>query len=307
MTTRKANHAGGSSTWVIDPHGEITLSLDRSPYAWLRSPRLDEVYWPIGKSPAYQAPSIDLPRRQPGANLSWSELDIGPYLPRVVYPHSPEPGVNVNWVRPVIITEGSSEVDFFKHLRNCPADLKAQVPAKRKWRARGLHRREPAAVRFVDRCSCFLRQGLPALKSGPSPQSLTGAAVFIAGRAHCEMRDEWKSHLAGEDGKGLARNLAVRAAWGFIWSAVRYRLRDATGLFCRPLDVVLRSRGLSGVVWVPTLGVAVAIVRHDGFYGLVTYDTNLGAMVTGSYAAIKFGRWRRKVTPKPGRGASTSS
>jgi hypothetical protein len=152
----------------------------------------------------------------------------------------------------------------------------------------------------VERCSCFLRRGVPALKAGPSPQSLTGAAVFIAGQAHREMRAEWKSHLAGEDGEGLARNLAVRAAWGFIWSAVRYRLRDATGLLCRPIDAVLRSRGLSSaVVWISTMGVAVAIVRHDGFSGLVAYDTNMGAMVTGSYAAIKFGRWRRKATPKP--------
>ena len=53
------------------------------------------------------------------------------------------------------------------------------------------------------------------------------------------------------------------------------------------------------VVWVPALGVAVAVIRHDGFYGLITYDTNLGAMITGSYAVIKFGRWRRRVAPKP--------
>jgi hypothetical protein len=266
---------GKSRRWVVYPYREITSSPGDSRYAWLTSLRLEEFYWPNGEPPPYRAPSIDPPDRK----------------------HD----VNVNRIpRPILLVDGPADAEFIAHLGDCPANPQARVPAKRRWRARGLHRRAPATARLVVRCSCILKQGLPALKSGPSPQSLTGAAVFIAGRAHCEMRDEWKSHLAGEDGKGLARNLAVRAAWGFIWSAVRYRLRDATGLICRPLDVVLRSRGLSTVVvWVPTLGVAVVIVRHDGLYGLVTNDTNLSAMVTFIYAAIRVGRWRRRVTPKP--------
>lgn len=262
--------------WVLYPYGEITSPFDESPYVRLQHLRLEEARWPTGEPPPlYQAPAVELPRRKPGVGPSWS--------PRVV-----------------LAVEGPGDVEFFTHLRDCPANPLAQVPAKRKWRARGSHRRAPVAVRLVDRCSCFLRQGLPALKSGPSPQSLTGAAVFIAGRAHCEMRDEWDCHLAGEDGQGLARNDQVRASWGFLRAAVRYRLRDAADLAWRPFDAVLRSRGLSSVVvWVPTLGVAVAVVRHNGFYGLVTYDTNLGAMVTGIYGVIRLGRWRRKVTPKP--------
>jgi hypothetical protein len=215
------------------------------------------------------------------------------------HPHQ-QPDGGWFWLPAVNLAEGPGDAGVLIGQVDNQTNLQLHLTAKRKWRARGLHRRERAAARLVDRCSGFVRQELPALKSGPSPQSLTGAALLIAGHAHCEARDEWKCHLAGEDGNGLARNLAARAAWGFVWSAVRYRLRDATGLLWRPLDAVLRSRGLSRlVVWVPTLGIAVAVIRHDGFYGLVTYDTNLGFMVTGSYGVIKLGRWWRKVTPKP--------
>jgi hypothetical protein len=169
-------------------------------------------------------------------------------------------------------------------------------PNRWKFRARGFHRRDRLTVRVAGAVGSYL----VVSRSVISPTSLTGAAAFIAGRKRSEIRDEWESHLAGEAGQGLARNLQVRAAWGFLWSAVRYRLRDAAGLAWRPVDAVLKSRGLSSVVvWVPTLGFAVAIVRHDGFYGLVTYDTNLIELSGGIYLVLKTGRWWRKAAPKP--------
>ena len=131
-----------------------------------------------------------------------------------------------------------------------------------------------------------------------SPGSLTGAAVFLACKKRSAVRDEWRSHLSGPTGRGLGRNDQVRAARGFLWSAVRFRLQDAADLAWRPIDAVLGSRTLSNLfVWGPVLVVLIAIVRHDGRYGLVADDQDPIALGLFLYGAIKVGRWYRKVKP----------
>lgn len=145
------------------------------------------------------------------------------------------------------------------------------------------------------------RQGRAAIIS---PRRLTAAAVFLAGRKRSAVHDEWRSHLSGWTGRGLAREEQIRAARGFLWSAVRYRSSDAAGLVGRGFDAVLRSRSMSDLtVWVPVLLAMLAVVRHDGPYGLVTYDLNLIELGVGIYGAIRYGRRRRGVKPakrKPG-------
>jgi hypothetical protein len=131
-----------------------------------------------------------------------------------------------------------------------------------------------------------------------SPRRLTAAAVLLAGPKRSAVRDEWRSHLAGWTGCGLVQDEQIRAARGFLWSAVRYRLSDAVGLVGRGFDAVLRSRSMSNLaIWIPVLLAVLAIVRHEGLYGLITYDLNLIELGGGAYGAIRYGRCRRGVKP----------
>ena len=131
-----------------------------------------------------------------------------------------------------------------------------------------------------------------------SPQRLTNLAAFLAGPKRSSLLGEWRSHLSGETGCGLARKDQVRAARGFLVAAVRYRLQDARSLAWRPADAVLRSRTLSNLfVWGPVAVVLVAIVRHDGRFGLVADIQDPAALGAFLYGVIRTGRWWRGVKP----------
>ncbi len=140
----------------------------------------------------------------------------------------------------------------------------------------------------------------PARGTVLSPARMTRIAVSIVGQKRSEVGDEWRSHLFGEPGRGLSRRDQVRAARGFLWSAVRFRLQDAADLAWRPVDAVLGSRTLFNLfVWGPVFVVLLAIVRHDGRYGLVADDQDPLALGLFLYAAIKVGRrYRRIKLPK---------
>lgn len=134
-----------------------------------------------------------------------------------------------------------------------------------------------------------------------APQRLANLAAFLAGPKRSSLLDEWRSHLSGETGCGLARKDQIRAARGFLVAAVRYRLRDAASLAWRPADAVLCSRTLSNLfVWGPVALVLVAIVRHDGRFGLVTDIQDAGELGAFLYGVIRTGRWWRGVKlPEP--------
>ena len=55
-----------------------------------------------------------------------------------------------------------------------------------------------------------------------SSRQLTGAAVFLAGRTRSSLADEWRCHLAGWTGQGLARREQTRVALGFLRAAAAY-------------------------------------------------------------------------------------
>jgi len=131
-----------------------------------------------------------------------------------------------------------------------------------------------------------------------SPQRLTNLAAFLAGPKRSSLLDEWRSHLSGETGCGLARKDPIRAARGFLVAAVRFRLRDAASLAWRPADAVLVSRTLSNLfVWGPVALVLVAIVRHDGRFGLVADIQDPAALGAFLYGVIRTGRWWRGIKP----------
>lgn len=131
-----------------------------------------------------------------------------------------------------------------------------------------------------------------------SINGLTSLATLLAGRERPALRDEWRAHLAGESGYDPVTRTKVRQALGFIVSAVRFRLADAADLAWRPADAVLGSRFLSNLfVWGPVIVTLIAVVRHDGRFGLVADDQDPVALGAFLYVAIKTGRWRRGVKP----------
>ena len=139
---------------------------------------------------------------------------------------------------------------------------------------------------------------LPNGLTGFSASSLTNLAVLLAGRRRPALRAEWQAHLVGESGHDPVTWPKVRQALGFVVSGVRFRLADAADLAWRPADAVLGSRTLSNsFVWGPVVVMLVAIVRHDGRFGLVANIQDPAALGAFLYGVIRTGRWWRGVKP----------
>jgi hypothetical protein len=131
-----------------------------------------------------------------------------------------------------------------------------------------------------------------------SPRSLTSVAVVLAGQKRSMVGEEWRGHLLGEHASCLTQREQTRAARGFVLAAVRYRAQDAANLAWRPADAVLGSRTLSNLfVWGPVIVMLVAIVHHDGRFGLVADVQDPLALGAFLYGVIRTGRWWRGVKP----------
>ena len=130
---------------------------------------------------------------------------------------------------------------------------------------------------------------------------LTSLAAKLAGRRRPSLQAEWRAHLAGESGHDPVTWQKVRQAFGFVASAVRFRLTDAADLAWRPADAVLGSRTLSNLfVWGPVIVMLFAIVHHDGRFGLVADVQDPVALGAFLYVVIKSGRrWRGVKPPEP--------
>jgi hypothetical protein len=137
-----------------------------------------------------------------------------------------------------------------------------------------------------------------APRSVISPRSLTQVAEVLAGQKRSMVGVEWRGHLLGERAGGLSQREQIRAARGFVVAAVRYRLQDTADLAWRPADAVLKSRTLSNVfVWGPVIVMLLAILRHDGRFGLVANVQDPVALGVFLYGVIRTGRWWRGVKP----------
>ena len=161
---------------------------------------------------------------------------------------------------------------------------------------------ESAAIQVVDeeggRAREHARRRRLVRRTVISPRSLTSVAVVLAGQQRSMVGEEWRGHLLGERASGLTRREEARAARGFVLAAMRYRAQDAADLAWRSADGVLRSRTKSNLfVWLPVLGIVLAVAHHDGWYGLVANAQNLIETWVGLYAAVRVGRWYRKVKP----------
>jgi hypothetical protein len=122
-------------------------------------------------------------------------------------------------------------------------------------------------------------------------------AMLLIGPKRREVREEWHSHLNPRVGCGLSSREQLDAC-GFLWAAVCYRFEDAAHLAWRPADAVLGSRTLSNLfVWSPVIAMLIAIVRHDGWFGLVADVQDPAALGAFLYGVVRTGRWWRRIRP----------
>jgi len=96
---------------------------------------------------------------------------------------------------------------------------------------------------------------------------------------------------------GLIVSMLVYSPW-WGWGVLAAVAIPPFAHFGRPADAVLGSRTLSNLfVWGPVIVMLVAIVHHDGRFGLVADDQDPVALGAFLYGVIRTGRWWRGVKP----------
>ncbi|WP_405848165.1 hypothetical protein [Streptomyces sp. NBC_01518] len=98
-------------------------------------------------------------------------------------------------------------------------------------------------------------------------------ASFVAGGHRSHLREEWASVLAGDPGNGivLSRRRRLRYALGFLWAALRMRLRDLTAPLWTPVDWLLSVETRTHAFITLAVGAQVVYTEYeDGFHTLVT-------------------------------------
>jgi hypothetical protein len=141
------------------------------------------------------------------------------------------------------------------------------------------------------------------------------AEVVTGGRERRRQLDPQRLQpVSNRHGRSVAAALATilrpdsDARPGFVLAAMRYRAQDAADLAWRSADAVLRSPTKSNLfVWLPVLGIVLAVAHHDGWCGLVANAQNLIETWAGLYAAVRAGRWYRKVKPPEPRRAGIAT
>jgi hypothetical protein len=131
-----------------------------------------------------------------------------------------------------------------------------------------------------------------------SARGLTDAAALLAGPKRPDLRDEWRTHLAGESGHDPVTWSKVKEALGFLASALQCRWTDAADAAWTPVDAILKSRELSNLlVFGPTASAALYILRHLGTLGVLVSAEGISAIGGGLYGLVRVGRWWRNVKP----------
>ena len=184
------------------------------------------------------------------------------------------------------------------HLRRMAADADQVEAILQDYRAALAHGGVSYAKRQWYILKVMAAMSGPRLVARSSAQGITNVAVLLAGRKRSSLRDEWRSHLAGETGRGLPSGQRIGAALGFIVAALRYRLQDAAAAGWRLSEAVLKSRRWSNVVvFAPTGLAAVIIFRRDGAAGTLVAYESIAAIGGSLYAIVRVGRWYRDVKP----------
>ncbi|MEU1196645.1 hypothetical protein ABZ446_10515 [Streptomyces sp. NPDC005813] len=123
-----------------------------------------------------------------------------------------------------------------------------------------------------------------------------GIASFVAGRRRTHLREEWAAVLAGDPERGivLSPRTRMRYALGFLWAAVRLRVRDLAAPLWIPVDWTLAVESRTNGFIAAVVGAqAVWIVGHGGLPALVTDVWEPCAIVGGALYVLV--RWLRRV------------
>lgn len=100
-----------------------------------------------------------------------------------------------------------------------------------------------------------------------------GFASFVAAEHRAHLREEWTAVLAGDPSNGvvLSSRRRMRYATGFLWAALRMRLRDLAAPLWMPVDWLLSAESRTHGFITPAVGAQVVYIQHeDGFHALVT-------------------------------------
>ncbi|WP_443032000.1 hypothetical protein [Streptomyces sp. CA-210063] len=118
-------------------------------------------------------------------------------------------------------------------------------------------------------------------EASPSADAPTGRAglrtldlaSFVAGERRAHLRDEWAALLAGDPANGvvLSPRRRMRYAIGFLWAALRMRLRDFLAPLWMPVDWLLSAESRTHAFIALAVGAQILYIQHkDGLHALVT-------------------------------------
>ncbi|MCL3994948.1 hypothetical protein [Streptomyces lavenduligriseus] len=132
----------------------------------------------------------------------------------------------------------------------------------------------------------------------PSPlvRRTVSVAAWIAGRRRPHLRDEWATLLAAdpENGIVLSRRQRFHLVAGFLFAAVRFRLKDMVAPLWVPVDWVLASESRSQALVALLVGGQAVYIVGDGGFGALFTDIwePCGTLGVGLYMLL---RWLRRV------------
>ncbi|MFK0173433.1 hypothetical protein ACIQU5_32085 [Streptomyces sp. NPDC090306] len=122
------------------------------------------------------------------------------------------------------------------------------------------------------------------------------AAAWMAGYRRSYIRAEWSAILSGapEEGIFLTARQQVRFAFGFLLTALKWRMKDAVAPAWRPVDWILRVQSRTSAMIVALVGAqALFIVRGDGLGALVAEVWEPCGIFGASLYALA--HWLRRV------------
>ncbi|WP_217178101.1 hypothetical protein [Streptomyces sp. AC495_CC817] len=108
---------------------------------------------------------------------------------------------------------------------------------------------------------------------GRAARRTVDIASFVAGRHRAHLRQEWAAVLAGDPGNGIVLSSSRRAryALGFLWAALRMRLRDVVAPVWLPVDWLLSKESRTNGLITAVVGTQAVYIQHaDGLHTLLT-------------------------------------
>jgi hypothetical protein len=108
---------------------------------------------------------------------------------------------------------------------------------------------------------------------GRTARRTLGVASFVVGERRAHLREEWVAVLVGDPESGIVLSSRRRTYYviGFLWAALRMRLRDLGAPLWTPVDWLLSTDSRVQGFIALTVGAQVVYVQYqDGFHALVT-------------------------------------